>query len=282
MTAIMSGTRRRRSRATKVRFAVLAVFLAIVLLPIGVVIFDAFNTNSALESTPLGSVHHLTVSNFTYVINDTSVLTYLKNSLIVSIVAALAAIVFGGLAGYAMSRYDARWLRNYSLALFLLQTFPLILILIPLFDIFKTLHLINTYGSVIVVYIVEALPFACWMFRAYFDRLPKSLEEAAWIDGASHLRTLIRVVVPNSWPAAVSVGLYSFLLAWGDYLVAYVFLTSTSVLTLPVGLEAFFQRNSTQWGAVMASATIMMVPGVLIFGGLQKYYNLGGLAGALD
>ncbi len=277
----IASRRKRRNMATVARLVVLIVFLVIVLVPIVVVLFDAFNTNAALESTALGSFQHLTVSNFTYVIDDTNVLIYLRNSLIVSLTATVASIVLGALAGYAMSRYDAWWLRTYSLSLFFLQTFPLILVLIPLFDIFRMLHLINTFGSVILVYIVEALPFASWMFRAYFDRFPRSLEESAWIDGASRLRTLVRIVAPNSWPAAVSVGLYSFLLAWGDYLVAYVFLTSTNVLTLPVGLEAFFQQNTTQWAPVMASAAIMMVPGVVIFGVLQRYYNLAGFSGAV-
>lgn len=278
---VVSQSRRRHNLLSGIRLVVLILFLVIVLFPIAVVLFDAFNSNAALESTALGSIRHLTVSNFTYVINNTQVLVYLGNSLIVSVSASVSSVVVGALAGYAMSRYDARWLRTYSLSLFFLQTFPLILVLIPLFDIFKLLHLINTLACVIIVYIVEALPFASWMFRAYFDQFPKALEEAAWIDGASRVRTLVQVVAPNAWPAGVSVGLYSFLLAWGDYLVAYVLLTSQNVWTLPLGLESFFQEYTTQWGSVMASASIMMVPGVVIFGMLQRYYNLSGVSGAV-
>jgi multiple sugar transport system permease protein len=119
------------------------------------------------------------------------------------------------------------------------------------------------------------------MMAAYFNSIPIALEEAAWMDGCSVLTGFLRVVLRNSLPGVVSTAIFSFLLAWNDYLVAVVFLRSVDKYTLPIGMQTFFQENATDWGSVMALAVVMMIPPVAVFTFLNRYFSIGGIGGAL-
>jgi len=116
---------------------------------------------------------------------------------------------------------------------------------------------------------------------AYIDSIPITLEEAAWMDGASVFGGFVRVVLRNSLPGILSTAIFSFLLAWNDYLIALLFLQDFTKYTLPIGLNTFFQQNAADWGSVMAVAVIMMLPPVLIFALLNKYFSVGGIGGSL-
>ncbi|GAA4798416.1 hypothetical protein GCM10023220_27750 [Streptomyces ziwulingensis] len=122
---------------------------------------------------------------------------------------------------------------------------------------------------------------ACWMMAAYIDSIPVSLEEAAWIDGCSLAGGFVRIVLRNSLPGILSTAIFTFLLSWNDYLVALVFLRSSDRYTLPLGLQTFFQQNSVDWGPVMALAVIMMLPPILVFAALNRYFSIGGIGGSL-
>jgi multiple sugar transport system permease protein len=113
------------------------------------------------------------------------------------------------------------------------------------------------------------------------DSIPVSLEEAAWIDGASLFGGFLRIVLRNSLPGILSTAIFTFLVSWNDYLVAIVFLRSQERFTLPLGVQSFFQQNTTDWGSVMAVAVVMMLPPVLVFGVLNRYFSVGGIGGSL-
>jgi multiple sugar transport system permease protein len=122
---------------------------------------------------------------------------------------------------------------------------------------------------------------ATWMMAAYFDSIPIALEEAAWMDGASVFGGFIRIVLRNSLPGILSTAIFAFLVSWNDYLVATVFLRTAANYTLPVGLQTFFVENNTLWGYVMAVSVVMMVPAIVIFAALNRYFSLGGIGGSL-
>jgi multiple sugar transport system permease protein len=250
--------------------------------PIVAVIYYSFVPGAQLVSggnSLLSS--HLTLANYHFVFAGTDMLLYLGNSLIVATSAALLSVVLGAPAAYAMSRSRTRGLVIFSNGLFIAQTLPIITFLIPLFIAFRYAHLDNTLQGVVILYLAFSLPFVCWMLRTMFDAMPKELEEAAWMDGCSRLRGFASVILPGCGPGLISAWLFSFLVAWNDYLVADIFLRSNSRLTMPVGLETFFQQYSTDWGTVMAAAVLMMLPPVILFSLLQRYFNLGGVAGSL-
>ena len=169
----------------------------------------------------------------------------------------------------------------FSLFIFVLQSLPAVAFVIPLFILFAKLGLADTLTGVSIVYVASSIAVGCWMMTAYFDTLPVTLEEAAWIDGASIFGGFVRIILPNSLPGMLSTALFASCISWNDYLVASVFLRSDSAFTMPIGLQTFFQQNLADWGPVMACAVIMLAPPVIVFAVLNRYFSIGGIGGSL-
>lgn len=257
------------------RFAALAVITAVVLVPLAAVV--ALSVLPSLGSAATGP----TLENYTTVFTQTDVTVWVGNSLQVTLATVVVAVVIAAPAGYVLSRGRGRLVAGFSLALFVIQSLPVITAVIPLFVLFARLRLVDTLGGLVVIYVGATLSVAIWMMAAYFDSIPISLEEAAWIDGCSVFGSFTRIVLRNSRPGILSTAIFSFLLAWNDYLVAVVFLRSSQNYTLPIGLETFFQQDQTDWGPVMAVAVVMMVPPVIVFAVLNRFFSVGGIGGSL-
>lgn len=270
-----------RRRARLVRFTITLLFTLLVLVPIMVVVLNSFLPPAAFVSGGITFARGLTVADYRYVLGQTTVLLYLRNSLIVSVATALLAIVLGAPAGYAVARGVGRDLSAYGFSLFLYQALPTVVFVVPLFLLFVRFHLDNTLQGLVIVYTSGSLPFAIWMLRSAFDAIPVDIEEAARTDGCSLLGAFRRVILPNVRPALLSVGMFSFLVAWNDYLVADVLERTNSIFTLQIGLERFFQQYTADWGAVMAMAVFMLVPPVLLFVTASRYFSIGGIGGAV-
>ena len=165
--------------------------------------------------------------------------------------------------------------------LFVIQSLPVVTAVIPLFILFAAFGLVDTLTGIMIIYVGSTMSVAIWMMAAYYDSIPVSLEEAAWMDGCSVFGGFLKVVLRNSLPGILSTAIFSFLLAWNDYLVALVFLRSNTNFMLPVGLQSFFQQNATNWGLVMAVAVMMMLPPVILFATLNRYFSVGGIGGSL-
>lgn len=267
------------ARANRGRWWLFVALLAIVivtLVPIAVTV-----VLSLRPAASTGSTAFVTLANFEDVFQNTLTLDWLQNSLLVSLLTVAASVAVGAPGGYVLSRGRSRLVSGYSLILFVVQSLPTITMVIPLFMLFASLGLVDNLGGLTIVYVGGAVPVATWMMAAYFDSIPVSLEESAWIDGCSIFTGFLRVVLPNSLPGILSTAVFSFLLAWNDYLVVLVFLKTDTTFTLPVGLQSFFQQNTTDWSSVMAVAVIMLIPPILVFGVLNRYFSLGGLGGAL-
>ena len=257
------------------RFLALIVICAVVLVPIVAVLLLSLRPS-------LGSqTNGLTFENFGKVFAETSVGTWLMNSLTVTLVTVLVAVVVAAPAGYVLSRGRSKLVSGYSLVLFIVQSLPVVTAVIPLFILFAQLGLVDNLAGVTIIYVGSTMSVAIWMMAAYFDSIPITLEEAAWMDGCSVFGSFMRIVLRNSLPGVLSTAIFAFLLAWNDYLVAVVFLRSDENYTLQIGLQTFFQQNQANWGLVMAVAVIMMFPPVLLFSVLNKYFSVGGIGGSL-
>jgi multiple sugar transport system permease protein len=254
---------------------VLTLLAVICLLPIFVVIGLAFRPLVASDT------QGPTLESFVHVLTSTNLPIWLRNSLLSTLAATLISVVVAAPAGYVISRGRSRAVSAFSLGIFVVQSLPVVIFVIPLFMVFSRLRMVDSLTGVTIIYVASSLTVATWMMAAYFDSIPDSLEEAAWIDGCSVLGGFVRIVLRNSLPGVLSTAIYSFLLAWNDYLIALVFLRSDANFTLPIGLQTFFQQNGTDWGPVMASAVVMMAPPVLIFALLNRYFSIGGIGGSL-
>lgn len=257
------------------RFALLAAIALLVLVPLIAVIGLSFQP--AFGSTATDA----TIENYLTVFTQTEVGAWVGNSLLVTLTTVVVAVLIAAPAGYVLSRGRGRLVAGFSLTLFVVQSLPVVTAVIPLFILFAQLGLVDTLGGVVLIYVGATMSVAIWMMAAYFDSIPITLEEAAWMDGCSVLGSFTRIVLRNSLPGVLSTAIFSFLLAWNDYLVAVIFLRSEQNYTLPIGLQTFFQQNQTDWGPVMTVAVVMMLPPIIVFAVLNRYFSVGGIGGSL-
>ena len=200
------------------------------------------------------------------------------NSLAVTLATVVVCVVVAAPAGYVLSRGRGKVISGYSLLLFVIQSLPVITSVIPLFILFVKLHLVDSLVGLGIIYVGSSLAVATWMVAAYMDSIPVSLEQAAWLDGASVFGGFLRIVLRNSLPGILSTAIFTFLVSWNDYLVAVVFLRSQSKYTLPLGVEVFGGGASS---SVMALALVVMAPPVILFACLHRFFSVGGIGGAL-
>lgn len=258
------------------RFAVLLIVTTVVLVPVLSTLLLSIR-----PGTLTSDAAPITLANFKHVFATSDVAVWLANSLGVTLATVVVSVIVAAPAGYVLSRGRSKAVSAYSLLLFLIQSLPAITAIIPLFILFARVGLADNLIGLVVVYVGSTLSVATWMMAAYFDTIPHALEEAAWVDGCSVFGSFVRIVLRNSLPGVLSTAIFAFLLAWNDYLVALVFLKSSNVFTLPVGVQGFFQQNQTDWSSVMAVAVVMLLPPVVIFAFLNKYFSVGGIGGSL-
>jgi arabinogalactan oligomer / maltooligosaccharide transport system permease protein len=221
-------------------------------------------------------------SNFVSVITDQPFALWLLNSAIVSAATTIAGVTLACTSAYAFSRFRFPG-RNAGLMAFLVsQMFPGTLMLIPLFIVLVMwLGLGSSRLGLVLVYATTAIPFCVWMLKGYFDTIPRELEEAALIDGASPATIFFRIVLPLAKPAIAVTALFSFMTGWNEFILAATFMDKESMYTAPVGLRFFVSGYSEQWGYFAAGAIIVSIPVVALFMFLQKYLVSGLTAGAV-
>ena len=262
-------------------FAVLLIIAFLVNLPILTMIVNSLKSNTEILTSKSILPTKLTFENYETLHTRSKFWLQFKNSAVVSIWGTGLSIIIAAFAGYAISRYRSLFIAGFSRSLLMLQMFPIILVLIPLFIMFRNMNLINTHFAVIFLYVTVHLPFAIWMYKGFFDSIPKDLEEAAWIDGCSRLQSFMRIVLPISAPGVAAVAIFSFLFTWNEYLIANVFLRNEQLMTVPVGLQMFMQQFATDWGSLTAASTLAMMPVFVFFLFVQKYMIYGAVAGSV-
>ncbi len=199
-------------------------------------------------------------------------LRYMINSLWVSFATTALGVIVAVPAAYAFSRFHfpGRNLLFYSVLL--RNMFPAVVFLMPLFIMMRWMGLVNTHASLILTYLTFGLPLSIWLLKGFYDNIPVQLEQAARIDGASRFQAFILIVMPLSTPGIIATAIYSFIMAWNEYVYALTFINDKTRLTLSVGLQRFFAEFATNWPGLMAASFIMSVPVVVLFLFLQKYF----------
>lgn len=223
----------------------------------------------------------ISFGSFYTVIFETTFMRNVLNSVIVSVGVTAVCIVVASFAGYAISRFKGAYFKCYSVFLLLLQMFPTMLLLIPLYVIYNQLELINTLWSVGISYTTMNLAFCIWMLKGFFDSIPRDLEGAAVVDGCSQFGAFIKIIMPLALPGIATVAIFTVLNAWNEYTLASIFLRRDAVMTITVGLQRFVQQNGADWPNLMAAATIATIPTALFMLFAQKYLIEGMTAGAV-
>ena len=221
---------------------------------------------------------HLAVVAF-----DPVFLRFALNSMIVATATTVVSVTIAALGAYSLARL--RFPGSEVLGRFVLLTYtvPSVLLLIPLFKIVVALNLANSLIALVITYTTFSVPFCLWLLRSYFQSLPRDLEDAAMVDGASRLGALFRVILPLSVPGIVATGLFAFILAWNEFLFALVFTTTSDVKTLPIGVSTTFtaEQTATDWAVAMSASTLSAVPIFIIVLILQRGLVRGITAGAV-
>lgn len=209
-------------------------------------------------------------------------LDYFQNSLIVTLGTTILALAVSTLAAYSLSRYPFRGSNNLMLSILSLQMFPQALLLISFYIIYLQLHLLNTYQGLILANVTFAVPFSIWMLKGFFDTVPREIEEAALIDGCSRFSVLPRIVLPLITPGLLAAGVYTFLIAWDEYLFASTLIQKPDMRTLPPGIiQSFVGQFYLNWPNVMAASVLITIPVTLLFIFFQKYLVQGLTVGAV-
>jgi multiple sugar transport system permease protein len=199
-------------------------------------------------------------------------LRFFWNSLFVSTMTTVLAVIVAVPAAYAFSRFDFPGRKFLFFAVLLRNMFPAVIFLVPLFILMRLLGLVNTHGSLILTYLTFGLPLAIWLLKGFYDNIPYQLEQAARIDGATRFQAFLLIVMPLSAPGIIATAIYSFIGAWNEYIFAYTFLNKNEQLTLPVGIQSFFSENTTDFPGLMAASFMKSVPVVVLFPLLQRYF----------
>jgi multiple sugar transport system permease protein len=199
-------------------------------------------------------------------------LQYMWNSIFVSSCSTILGVVVAVPAAYAFSRFRFPGRQFLFFAVLLRNMFPAVIFLMPLFLLMRWLGLVNNLASLILTYLTFGLPLSIWLLKGFYDNIPIQLEQAARIDGATRFKAFLLIVMPLSSPGIIATAIYSFILAWNEYVFALTLLNSKEKLTLPIGLQHFFTEYATDWPGLMAASFIMSVPVVVMFLILQKYF----------
>jgi multiple sugar transport system permease protein len=260
----------------------MAALLFFVLAPMYWIVVTAFKTD--LQEQIRASIlwpKPWTFAQFSELLSQNPFWTWFRNTIIVAAAATLLGVALSALAAYALARLRFRGAQGLAGGLLLTYIMPSALLFIPLYQIFSTLHLINSLLSLIVAYPTFTIPFAAWLLMSYFRTIPAELEESALVDGASRFQAFWRIVLPLARPALLAVALFTFTNAWNEFLFAYVFISNNQLMTLPVGMQSMIVGDILPWGQLMAASLLVSVPVVVLYAYAQRFLVEGLTLGAV-
>ncbi|HVC53221.1 MAG TPA: carbohydrate ABC transporter permease [Stellaceae bacterium] len=259
-------------------------FMLVALLPFYWMAIASLKPNSELYNPNISSliVYHPTLKHYVDLLTQTGFLRWTWNTMLVSVISTAISLVLGSMLAYPLARMRFAGASLMAMAVAAVYLVPQPLLFLPLADIINRLHLGNTLTSVILTYPTMLVPFCAWLLLGYFKTVPKDLEEAARIDGASRLQTMRRIFLPLCTPGFISAGIFAFTLSQNEFLYALIFLTKSSVRTVPVGVISELIRGDVfYWGQLMAGALLGSIPVAIIYSFFVEHYVAGLTSGAV-
>jgi ABC-type glycerol-3-phosphate transport system permease component len=262
------------------KYILLAALMAFTLMPFLWLISSSLKPETEIfNKIPRWIPHTFTVENYTWAFSSLgpNIGPLLANSLIVAGICSIMTMLFAATGGYALGRFNLPGFKMIGTILLLSQMFQGPLIMIPWYKMASALGILNTRLVLILIYGTFTIPVGVWLMMGFFKAIPKELEEAAYIDGCSHLSTFFNIILPLTLPGLVAVAIYSFILCWNDYQYALILTNSMKAKTIQVGIAEMMDSMGKQnWGGIMASGVIVTVPVIALFAVIQRYL-IGGL-----
>ena len=250
--------------------------------PVVWMLSSAFKSNADIFAYPPRLISNsFSASAFTAVLDNPQDVRFFVNSYVVGLCVTVLTLLVAVVAAFALSRY--RFLLREPLKVLIIgvQAIPPITLIIPLFGVVIAVHLYNSYEGLIFTYLVFTLPYSVIMMTAYFNSIPRELDEAARIDGAGSMRTLFRVILPLARPGLVAVGFYAFMISWNEFLFALTLTQTDNMRTVPVGLTLLMGQYNYEWNQIMAMSVLGCLPVIVLFLIFQRHFVSGLSSGAV-
>jgi ABC-type glycerol-3-phosphate transport system permease component len=224
-----------------------------------------------------------TLENYDRLLAQTAFLAYFLNSLTVAGVTVLLTMVAGTAGAYSLTRFAFPGRESLARLILCTYMFAPIMIVVPIYILARRAGIVDTHTSLVLSYTSFCLPFSLWLLRAFFQSIPLELEEAALVDGANRPRALVYVVAPLALPGVLATSIFTFTLAWNDYIFTRILIVSDELKTLPVGVQDLFSAAVVDWGLVMAAGMLITIPALAFFMAVQRHlvagWGTGGLKG---
>jgi multiple sugar transport system permease protein len=262
----------------------LAFFLVAMLFPFYWMLITSIKPNRELYNARIMPliVHQPTLKHYVDLLTQTNFLTWTYNTMLVAVVTTAVSLVLGAMIGYPLARMRFPGAAVVAIGVAATYLVPQPLLFIPMADIINRLDLGNTLTAVMLTYPTLLIPFCSWLLMGYFKSVPRELEEAARIDGASRFQAMTRVVLPLCTPGLLSAGIFAFTLAQNEFLYALIFLAKSDIRTVPVGaITELIRGDVFYWGQLMAAALLGSVPVAIIYSFFVDHYVAGLTAGAV-
>jgi multiple sugar transport system permease protein len=260
----------------------LAFVLLVALFPPYFMTITAFHPPSlSFTRTPTLFSIDLTLRAFVDLFEKYPFAVWMANTVLVSVCSTILSVTVATLAAYSLSRLRYPGRNALSSVIFFVYLFPSTLLFIPIFIVLNNLHLLNQLPALIAVYLTFSVPFSVWLLKAYFLSIPRELEDAAQVDGATRWQSLVLIVLPLATPGVAVACIYSFTLAWNEYLYAFTLLSDQSKFTLATGLTKLIFGDVFLWGMIMAGGVLMSAPLLILYFIAQRYIVAGLSAGAI-
>ncbi len=276
------GNRARRRYQSILNYGSLALVLLVVLFPIYWMVITALKTESEItRRVPTFIPESPTLANAVNLFARQGVPQQMLNSLMIASGVTIVALLVSSMGSYSVSRLRYPGRDFLAGAVFFTYLVPGSLMLIPLYTLFASLGLLNSLFGIGLAYMSFAIPFSTWMLKGYFGNIPKELEEAALVDGATRLKALFQVILPLAAPGMAASAIFCFTLSWNEFMVAFVFNNKKELMTFPVGLASLIYGDRFLWGQIMTGATLMSAPVLLLYFMAQRYVVTGLTAGAV-
>lgn len=274
---------RKQNKFVKILLSmVLALFGLFAAFPILWMVICSLKTNEYMFMWPPKLIDEsMSVATYGKILVDPEKLRYFLNSYIVSGCVVILTLAIGIMAAYAFSRFNFKGKRAINSLIVSVQAIPPIVLLIPYMAIVVALNIFNTYWALILTYLVSTLPYCILMMTGYFNTLSRELDDSVRIDGGSRMRALWGVLVPVAKPGLISVGIYTFMHAWNEYLFALVLTQTRDMRTIPIGINLLITEHNYDWATMMGMSVLGSIPILILFVFFQRYFIAGMSSGAI-
>ena len=272
----------RRVTGDALTYLLLVLAVPLVLMPLAWIISTSLKpTTEIFDKPPHWIPYEATLGNYVTVLTESSIPQAFLNSFLVSLTAAVLALLLGGSAGYAFARFRFRGNKALSLFMLVSQMLPLTVLMIPMYYMENKAGLIDTRIGLALAHLVICMPLVTWMARGYFKGIPREIEEAAMVDGCTMFQSLVRIVLPLLRPALAATGIYAFVSSWNEFALANVLTRTMNSRTVPIALNEFSSFFKVDWGQTMAAAALISLPVIVVFMAIQKQFVAGLASGSV-